>query len=74
MFPKKDAKDKKNYTLSSAKKGKKSFRKYFKINKSTGKVTMKKGLKKGPEGKKIEGSCGELGPFRSHVMRSKAID
>ena len=43
----KDAKDKKTYSLSSAKKGKKSFKKYFKINKTTGKVTMKKGLKKG---------------------------
>ena len=44
---KKDAKDKKNYTLSSAKKGSKSFKSKFKINKSTGKVTVKKGLKKG---------------------------
>ena len=35
------------YTLSTAKKGKKSFKKYFKINKKTGKVTVKKGLKKG---------------------------
>ncbi len=35
------------YTLSSAKKGKKSFKKYFKINAITGKVTVKKGLKKG---------------------------
>jgi len=43
----KDAKDKKTYTLSSAKKGKKNFKKYFKISKSTGKVTVKKGLKKG---------------------------
>ena len=43
----KDAKDKKTYTLSSAKKGKKSFKKYFKIDKSTDKVTVKKGLKKG---------------------------
>ena len=43
----KDAKDNKTYTLSSAKKGKKSFKKYFKINKTTGKVTVKKGLKKG---------------------------
>ncbi len=39
--------DKKTYTLSSAKKGKKSFKKYFKINKTTGKITVKKGLKKG---------------------------
>lgn len=43
----KDAKDKKTYTLSSAKKGSKSFKKYFRINKTTGKVTVKKGLKKG---------------------------
>ena len=33
------------YTLTSAKKGKKSFKKYFKINKSTGKVTIKKNKK-----------------------------
>ena len=39
--------DKKKYTLSTAKKGKKSFKKYFRINQSTGKVTVKKGLKKG---------------------------
>ena len=39
--------DKKTYVLSSAKKGTKSFKKYFKINKSTGKVTVKKGLSKG---------------------------
>lgn len=43
----KDAKDKKTYTLSSVKKGKKSFKSKFKINKTTGKVTVKKGLKKG---------------------------
>lgn len=41
------AKGKVTYTLSSAKKGSKSFKKYFKINKKTGKVTLKKGLKKG---------------------------
>lgn len=44
---KKDAKDKKTYTLSSAKKGKTSFKKYFTIHKNTGKLTVKKGLKKG---------------------------
>jgi hypothetical protein len=43
----KQLKDKKTYTLSSAKKGKKSFKKYFTVNKTTGKVTVKKGLKKG---------------------------
>ena len=39
--------DSKTYTLLSAKKGSKSFKKYFKINKTTGKVTVKKRLKKG---------------------------
>lgn len=34
--------DKKTYTLVSAKKGSKSFKKYFKISKTTGKVTIKK--------------------------------
>ena len=43
----KDAKDKKTYTLVSAKKGSKSFKKYFKINSTTGNVTIKKKLKKG---------------------------
>ena len=43
----KKANDKKTYTLTSAAKGKKSFRNYFKINKKTGTVTVKKGLKKG---------------------------
>ena len=37
----------KKYTLSSAKKGSKSFKKYFKVNSKTGKITVKKGLKKG---------------------------
>ena len=46
--------DKKTYTLTSAKKGKKSFKKYFKINKNTGKVTVKKGLKKGTYKVKIK--------------------
>ena len=43
----KKLKDKKTYTLYSAKKGSKSFKKYFRINKKTGKVTIRKGLKKG---------------------------
>ena len=36
-----------SYKYVSAKKGKKSFRKYFKVNARTGKVTVMKGLKKG---------------------------
>lgn len=41
----KDVKDKKTYALSSAKKGKKNFKKYFKIDKTTGQVTIKKNKK-----------------------------
>jgi len=49
-----DVKDKKTYKLSSAKKGSKNFKKYFKINKTTGRVTIKKGLKKGTYKVKIK--------------------
>ena len=42
-----NAQGKLNYKLVSAKKGKKSFKKYFKVNSKNGKVTVKKGLKKG---------------------------
>ena len=41
------AQGKLTYKLVSAKNGKKSFKKYFKVNAKTGKVTVKKGLKKG---------------------------
>lgn len=41
------------YKLSSAKKGKKSFKKYFKVAKN-GKITVKKGLKKGTYKVKIK--------------------
>ncbi len=36
-----------SYALYSAKKGAKSFKRYFAVNKTTGKLTVKKGLKKG---------------------------
>ena len=39
--------DKKTYSLASAKKGTKSYKKFFKIDPKTGKVKVKKGLKKG---------------------------
>ena len=42
------------YALASAKNGKKNFKKYFGVNKSTGKVTVKKGLKKGTYTVKIK--------------------
>ena len=41
------AQGKLTYKLVSAKNGKKSFKKYFKVNAKTGNVTVKKGLKKG---------------------------
>ena len=37
----------KTYALGTVKKGKKSFKKYFKVDASTGRVTVKKKLKKG---------------------------
>ena len=43
----KQLKDKKTYLLSSAKRNGKSYKKYFKINETTGRVAVKKGLKKG---------------------------
>lgn len=36
-----------SYSLVAAKKGSKSFKKYFKVNGKTGTITVKKGLKKG---------------------------
>ncbi len=42
------------YTLSSAKKGSKSFKKNFKVDSKTGKLTVKKGLKKGKYKLKIK--------------------
>jgi len=41
------AQGKQTYKLVSAKKGKTSFNKYFKVNSKNGNVTVKKGLKKG---------------------------
>ncbi|MBR3149481.1 MAG: hypothetical protein IKF64_04850 [Eubacterium sp.] len=43
----KNAKGTVTYSLASAKKGKKNVKKFFKINKKNGQLTIKKGLKKG---------------------------
>ena len=48
------AQGKLSYKLVSAKKGKKNFKKKFKINAKTGNVTVKKGLKKGTYKVKIK--------------------
>jgi len=42
------------YKYVSAKKGNKSFKKYFKVNAKTGNVTVKKGLKKGTYKAKVK--------------------
>ena len=54
-----DTGDSKTFRLVSAKKGKKSFKKYFKINAATGEVTVKKKLKKGTY--KVTVEVGALG-------------
>ena len=48
------AQGKKTYVLSSAKLGKKNFKKKFTVNKKTGKITLKKRLKKGTYKVKIK--------------------
>lgn len=50
----KDAKGKLSYKFSSAKKGKKNFKKYFKVSSKSGKITVKKKLKKGTYTVKIK--------------------
>ena len=63
--------DNKNYTLASAKKGKKNFKKYFKINKTTGKVTVKKGLSKGSY--KVKVKIKALGNVNYNPSAVKAV-
>ena len=48
------AQGKTSYKLVSAKKGKKNFKKKFKINAKTGNITVKKGLKKGKYKVKVQ--------------------
>lgn len=43
----KNAKGKLSFKIAAVKKGKKSYKKMFRINKKTGKIAVKKGLKKG---------------------------
>lgn len=50
----KKGKGKMTYKLSSAKKGKKSYKKHFKINTKTGRITVKKGLRRGTYNLKIK--------------------
>lgn len=66
----KKANDKKTYTLSSAKKGKKSFKKYFRINKTTGKVTVKKGLKKGTYKVKVKVKAAGNADYKASAVKT----
>ena len=47
LFTVKNAKGKLSYKLAASKRGKKSFKKMFRVNKKTGKLLVKKGLKRG---------------------------
>ena len=47
LFAIKNAKGKLTYKLAAAKKGKKSYKKMFRVSKKTGKLVVKKGLKRG---------------------------
>lgn len=55
----------KTYTLSSAKKAKKSFKKYFTVDKKTGKIKVKKGLKKGTYTVKLKVKAAGSGDYKS---------
>ena len=62
--------DKKTYTLSSAKKGKKNFKKYFKINRKNGKVTVKKGLKKGTYKVKVKVKAAGNSNYKASAVKT----
>ena len=68
----KDAKDPKTYTLSSAKKGKKSFKKYFRINRTTGKVTIRKNrkMKKGTYKVKVKVTAAGNTNYKESAVRT----
>ena len=59
------------YTLSSVSKAK--FKKYFKVNAKTGKITMKKGLKKGTYTVKIKVSAAGNGNYLPAAKTAKVI-
>ncbi len=65
--------DKKTYTLSSAKKGSKSFKMYFKINKSTGKVTIKKNKKMKKGTYKVKVKVKALGNANYNASKVKTV-
>ncbi len=64
------AQGKQSYKLVSAKKGKKSFKKKFKINAKTGNVTVKKGLKKGTYKVKIKVKAAGNTNYKASVWKT----
>lgn len=63
----------KTFTLSSVKKGSKSFKKYFKIDPSTGTVTVKKKLKKGTYKMKVTVQAGGDAGHKASELQTVSI-
>ena len=61
------------YKLVSAKKGKKSFKKKFRINAETGKITVKKNLKKGTYKVKVKVKAGGNTNFEASAWKKITI-
>lgn len=66
----KNAKGKLSYKLVAAKKGKKSFKKMFRISKKTGKVVVKKGLKRGTYRVKVKVKAAGDAQYKASAWKS----
>ena len=66
----KKGRGKMSYKLSSAKKDMKSFKKHFKINKTTGKVTVMKGLKKGTYKVKVKVKAAGNSNYKASAVKT----
>ncbi len=64
------AKGKLSYKYVSARKGKKSFKKFFKVNARTGKVIMRKGLKKGTYKVKVKIKAAGNANYKASAWKS----
>ncbi len=65
-----NAKGKLSYKLVSAKKGKKSFKKKFKVNAKTGKITVKKKLKRGTYTVKVKVKAAGNANYKASVWKT----
>ena len=66
----KEAKGKLTYQYVTAKKGKKSFKKYFKIGAKTGNIKVKKGLKKGTYRVKVKVRAAGNAAYRASTWKT----